>query len=617
MCGFLGEFCYAEEKVLSPSNVFSQLLSLSKHRGPDATGITKGENFQLGFNRLAILDLSTKGNQPKQSPSGRYQVVFNGEIYNYNDLAEHYQLQDLQSTSDTEVIVHLCDKLGIEETIKNLNGMFAIAIVDTKENQLYLTRDFAGIKPLFYGISDKGVVFASQFDQVFKHSWFKDALKLRIEIMKEYFGFGYMQAPNTVYEKVFQVQPGELVVCNNIGELSKKQLIEFEKFPKNQVKENEQTPNQYNKLLDSILKRQLISDVPIASFLSGGIDSPLVAAHAKNNKKDIEAFTLQVSDKKFNESEIAKEYAKVLSINQKFIKIETEDLLKSIDDFFDKCSEPFGDYSSLPTHLLSKHAAKHHKVMLSGDGGDELFYGYPRFKHVLDNMHWFKIPFKIRKPLVRLLNKYKITSTSAPYYYKTLSEWQSAKHLQIFPHVLDKMIPETPFSDSFLELYDLEEIKSKKKLIEALRYNEFYAHLQRVLIKVDRASMANSLEVRVPFLDKESIDFSWKLESKFLEHKIFKKTLKDALKQFIPEKLLNKKKMGFSVPLDGWLRSELKEDVMYHVFEIPFYGAEYLNVEKIKTLVTDFYDHKGLSAWGIWHIYAWQKWAVKHVTSLS
>jgi len=613
MCGFLGEFCYKDKEELTPSSAFLELLMLSKHRGPDATEVAYGKNYQLGFNRLAILDVSSNGNQPKASPSGRYHVVFNGEIYNYKYLVEHYQLQGLQSTSDTEVIVHLFDKLGIEETIKTINGMFAIAVVDTHENQLYLTRDFAGIKPLFYGLSDKGIVFASQFDQVFKHFWFKDTLQLRPEIMKEYFGFGYMQAPNTVYKQIFQIQPGELMICTYKDELIKKQIVEFKKFPRNQVEEDEQTSNDYNELLNSILKRQLISDVPIASFLSGGIDSPLIAAHAKNNKIDIEVFTLQVSDEKLNESEIAKEYAKTLLLKQKVVKAEASDILNCIDDYFDKCPEPFGDYSSLPTYLLSKHASKHHKVMLSGDGGDELFYGYPRFLHVLDNMLWFKVPFKIRKPIVRFLYKHKINSTPAPYYYKTLSEWQTAKHLQVFPDILDVMLPNITFSKDFFELYDLEGIKSKKKLMEALRHNEFYAHLQRVLIKVDRASMANSLEVRVPFLDKESIEFSWKLESKFLEHKSLKKILKDCLKQFIPETILNKKKMGFSVPLDDWLRNDLKEDVMYHVFEIPFYGEEFLNIERIKLAVTDFYNYKGISAWGIWHIYAWQKWAVKHI----
>lgn len=616
MCGFLGEFCYDEKKELTPSNTFYEILELSKHRGPDATEVFQGDYCQLGFNRLSILDLSSNGNQPKQSPSGRYQVVFNGEIYNYLDLVEDYQLKDLQSTSDTEVLVHLIDNIGVEKTIKALNGMFAIAIVDIKKHELSLTRDFAGIKPHFYGISNKGVAFASQFDQLYKHPWFKDDLTLRPEIMKEYFGFGYMQAPNTIYKSLFQVNPGELIVFSSNGNQLKKQLTTFSKSPKQQTKENPNTANQYNKLLDRIIKRQLLSDVPIASFLSGGIDSPLIVAHAKNNKKDIEAFTLKVSDKLMNESEIASEYAESLSVNQKIIEAKPSDFLELIEDYFDKCPEPFGDYSSLPTYLLSNHAVKEHKVMLSGDGGDELFYGYPRFKHIADNKLWFNIPFKLRRPIVSFFNKFNISSTPAPYYYKTISEWQIAKNSYIFPDILDKVVPNVAFSKQLFELYNLEKLKTKIELLEALRYNEFYGHLQRVLIKVDRSSMANSLEVRVPFLDKESIHFSWQLESDLLKHKTFKKVLKDCLNYFIPNTLINKKKMGFTIPLDDWLHNELKEDVMYHIFEIPFYGEEFLNTDYIKSAVSDFYKSKGpFSAWSVWHFYAWQKWAVKHVVS--
>ena len=228
MCGFLAEYCF-DNQTLSGTKDFTQLLMQSKNRGPDSTAVTREEGFQLGFNRLSILDLSVNGNQPKKSPSARYHVVFNGEIYNYKDLAAKYQLKNLGSSSDTEVLVHLFDRLGIEQTIKNINGMFAIAVVDTKTNTFYITRDFAGIKPLFYGISDHGVVAASQFDQVFKHEWFRGNLKLRKDIVKEYFGFGYMQAPNTIYQHIFQVTPGELIRFDHSGELKKEVLVTFKK----------------------------------------------------------------------------------------------------------------------------------------------------------------------------------------------------------------------------------------------------------------------------------------------------------------------------------------------------------------------------------------------------
>ena len=614
MCGFLGEFSFNGEESLTTNHRFLEILALSKHRGPDATETKRGQHYQLGFNRLSILDLSPNGNQPKHSPSGRYDVVFNGEIYNYNALAEEYHLKDLKSTSDTEVLVHLFDKLGIEQTIQKLNGMFAITVVDTTTKIVSITRDFSGIKPLFYGINKQGVVMASQFDQVYKHPWFCEYLDLRPEIIKEFFGFGYMQAPNTVYRSIFQVNPGELIEFKTDGTIIKKQLISFDKIAANQKKENDQTASQYNKLLQTITKQQLISDVPIATFLSGGVDSPLITAHAKFNKSDIKAITLKVEDKSLNESEIAKEYASELSVSQDIFKVNVSEILESIDSYFEKCPEPFGDYSSLPTYLLTKHAAKNYKVMLSGDGGDELFYGYPRFRQFVEHYYLFKIPFRIRKPLVRLLNRSNLSHISAPYYYRTISDWQMAKHLHIFPEHLDEMFPNINYSNELFELYNFDEVSSKKQLLHSLRHNEFYGHLQRVLAKVDRSSMANSLEVRVPFLDKESIAFSWRMESNLSQHKVLKKTLKDCLSEFIPKTLINKNKMGFTVPLDQWLRNQLKEDVMYHIFKIPFYGSEFLNVERIRAAVTDFYDNNGqFSAWGVWHIYAWQKWAVKHV----
>src|SRR5690554_4533864 len=194
MCGFLGEYSFT--KNLSDSESFALLLYLSEHRGPDSTKIEEGSNYRLGFNRLALLDLSAAGEQPKRSPSQRYHLVFNGEVYNYKELKLKYNLQDLESSSDTQVVLSLLDLIGVEETVKELNGMFAITVIDTSINEFYLTRDFAGIKPLFYGMAETGVVFASQFDQIFRHTWIKDKLILRPEIMKEYFAFGYMQAPN-------------------------------------------------------------------------------------------------------------------------------------------------------------------------------------------------------------------------------------------------------------------------------------------------------------------------------------------------------------------------------------------------------------------------------------
>ncbi len=604
MCGFLAEFSFENHRPTS-AETFKNLLSLSAHRGPDSTRIESANNFQLGFNRLAILDISENGNQPKCSPTGRYHVVFNGEIYNYKHLAEIHHLDNLKSTSDTEVIMHLLDKEGVENTVALLNGMFALTIIDTQTNSCFLTRDFAGIKPLFYGINAYGVVSASQFDQVFKHDWFKTQLQLRAEVVKEYFGFGYMQAPNTIYDTIFQVNPGELVHVNYTGAITKTTI---KSFPKAQSKEA--TDSTLKSVLQDTVERQLVSDVSVATFLSGGIDSPLISAYAKHAKPDIEAFTLKVNDPKLNESEIAKAYAEQLNLKLDIVSVDDTQLLESIDKHFEGFSEPFGDYSSIPTYVITREAKKRHTVMLSGDGGDELFFGYPRMRDVLNKRLWFKLPFPLRKLIAKLTNTLGITKTWAPY-FKSFNAFVANKHLYLSQAILDKAFSKVSFSKEMNALYQFKNT-SRKDVLQQLRWNEFYAHLQRVLVKVDRASMHHSLEVRVPFLDKAAIEKAWELSSELKDRSDLKLPLKSLLKNELPEQLINTKKMGFAVPLYDWLHNELKSDVQSFVFDKPFYGDSIMDVSVLRQYVEDFFNKKHHNSWGVWHIYAWQKWSNIH-----
>jgi asparagine synthase (glutamine-hydrolysing) len=618
MCGFLGEYLF--NNTLPTSNkIFEDLLLLSKHRGPDFTKIVNYKNFQLGFNRLAILDLSELGNQPMLSPSKRYQLVINGEIYNYKELQEKYKIINLQSTSDTEVVVHLIDLLGIEKTIQELNGMFAISVFDSELNELILARDFAGVKPLFFGISDYGVVFASQFNQITKHPFFNLDLKLRKDVVKEYFGLGYMQAPNTIYEQIFQVEPGELLKVSLDGSIKKQQLKTFFSEFKEDLSVKEKDVAAYVTVLKVVIQRQLLSDVPLATFLSGGIDSPLITAIAKEEASTIEAFTFGVRSKKLDESEKAAAYAAHIKVKQTIERVEELDLLKSVDAHFKFLSEPFGDYSSIPTYLISKKAKKKHTVMLSGDGGDELFFGYPRMLDVIKKRYWFYIPHSIRKPLVRLAIKLNLTNSWGPYSYQKIEDWIVSKHLHITPSSLKKIIPNTPFSKELDQLYHMPNRQHKKSLLHWLRWNEFYGHLQRVLIKVDRMSMANSLEVRVPFLDKESIEFAWSTLPKMKKNVfVLKEFLRDAMKLQYSEELVSKDKKGFAVPIEDWLLNELKTDLKKVIFETPFYGEGIIDVEEVKLYITDYLENKHSESWGVWHIYAWQKWALtEKLTSID
>ncbi len=306
MCGFLGEL---SAKLLSTES-FKTLLDLSIQRGPDQQGFWKDSHCQLGFNRLAILDLSENGKQPLLSPSGKFAMVFNGEVYNYKELQKKYNIQDadLRSSSDSEILAHLIEKISLTQFASELNGMFSISIWDIAQQQLYLIRDFSGIKPLYYGLHNDGIVFASQFDQIFHHPAF-EIKKLRPEIMKEFFGLGYMSAPNTVFENIFQVEPGQFLVWD----FGSKTIVERKKYYEwtiqPSIKETEtNTINQFSEFFEKTIQHQLHADVPVATFLSSGIDSTLATAYAKKNKKDICAFTFGVDDPAFDETSKAKEY---------------------------------------------------------------------------------------------------------------------------------------------------------------------------------------------------------------------------------------------------------------------------------------------------------------------
>jgi asparagine synthase (glutamine-hydrolysing) len=487
--------------------------------------------------------------------------------------------------------------------------MFAIAIVDTKEDVLLLARDFAGIKPCYFGISEFGAVVASQFNQIYKHPWHKDRLKLRPEMVKEFIAFGYMQAPNTIYDGIFQVEPGSMLCIKRDATITKHTICKFSK-------EFKAKESKHKKLLQEVLsntiKRQLVSDVSIATFLSGGIDSPLISAYAKKEKDDIEAFTVKVNDDKLNESEIAKTYASHLHMKQHIHTLEASDFLNHIESHFQAFSEPFGDFSSIPTYLISKASKKRHTVMLSGDGGDELFFGYPRMLDILNKSIWFKFPLFLRTTLVRITNTLRITRTWAPF-FKTFSEFVMFKHIHISKGVLENLFPDIEFSIEMKKLYAIKN-SSKSAILHQLRWNEFYGHMQRVLVKVDRASMMNSLEVRVPFLDKQMINAAWETKQNVLKTKPdLKHILKELLAKEIPQELLNKKKMGFAIPIDKWLHTNLKKDVLYHTHELPIYGAEILQVDELRRYITNFYNNSHNDYWGIWHIYAWQKWAYTHL----
>jgi asparagine synthase (glutamine-hydrolysing) len=580
---------------LIEQSLFEKLTLVSKRGGPDSTEFFRSDEAQFGFNRLAILDTSENGNQPFISDSGRYVLMLNGEIYNYKDLHRQFKLGNLGSGSDAEVVLKLIEKISFEKAIYELNGMFAISCWDSKEQKLYLARDFAGIKPLFYSSTSYGMVFGSQFNQILKHPWvigwdFSDLG------LSEYLQFGYMPAPHTIAKNVYQLNVGEYLVYS----LKSKELNKY-KYSQFFSKSGSISEDKVNltTVLDSAVKRQMVADVPLGVFLSGGIDSTLVASKALQYKTDITAITIGFEDSKYDESTKAIQYAKHLGIKNHHVeKFGNNQMLDLMDDHFEQMSEPIADYSSLPTYLVSQISRKTNTVMLSGDGGDELFWGYPRFLTFANSSPYFKIPGKTNRKIVKQFLKALNSNVTGFLSEENIGNANMCFQSYIMPKSVKEILGNYQISQETIDGYAFISL-NKRDTLDYLRRNEFYYHLQKILVKVDRMSMANSLEVRVPLLDKEVIKAAESLYSGLgTSHKVLKKVLKQELYKYIPEQLIEKQKRGFTPPLLEWSKKELKSEIINTLND-----AEKFGLKGINELVSDYYQLGRGSIEKLWTVY--------------
>jgi asparagine synthase (glutamine-hydrolysing) len=577
---------------------FEKLTLMSKKGGPDSTDFYTSEHVQFGFNRLAILDTTSNGNQPFVSESGRYVLMLNGEVYNYREIYKQFNLGVLKSGSDAEVVLKLIEKISFEQAIHELNGMFAISCWDSVERKLYLARDFAGIKPLFYSNTSQGMVFGSQFNQLLKHHWCKQWTWSTVGL-SEYLQFGYMLPPHTLAEGVFQLKVGEYLIYSLDSQTHERK--EYQLFYKQagQISELDEDAT-IGKAITSAVERQLVSDVPLGVFLSGGIDSTLVAAKAREMNSNLTAVTIGFDDKKYDESEKAIEYAKHLKIKHHHVeRFGSQSLLEVIDDHFEDMPEPIADYSSLPTYLVSKIARKTNTVMLSGDGGDELFWGYPRFLTFAKSAPYFRIPGKLPRKAVKKVLKAMDSNITGFLGESNLGAANMAFHSYIEPHRIFSYTGKYELSQDTFDGYKFNGTTPSTSL-DYLRRNEFYFHLQKILVKVDRMSMANSLEVRVPLLDKQVIEASEHLYSELgMSHDYLKHVLKEQLYSYLPKELVERQKKGFTPPLFQWVEKELRSDI-----EEVLNSTDLINHD----LLISYYQNRSVSLEHLWTVYVLLRW---------
>jgi asparagine synthase (glutamine-hydrolysing) len=565
MCGIFGEF-FTKNK-LSEVAYFRQMNNRNTSRGPDDEGFwTNRAHCSLGFRRLAILDLSKTGNQPMESQGGRFSMVFNGEVYNYLSLKSDLKKAGIRfrGSSDSEVVVNAFEVYGVQKAVKMLDGMFAIALLDKHENALYLIRDFAGIKPLFYSINQGDVVFGSRYDQIADHR-INAGLGVDPGVLQTYVRMHYIPAPYGLLKNTFQVAPGEWVRFDLDGKKHSEIYWELPDTPGEKLITREgEALELLGAALSESVAAELVADVAVGSFLSGGIDSPLITWYANRQHKGINAFTIGSDSSKHDESEDAATYAKLIGCSQHLVKMNSEKAASLLPESVMHLGEPFADFSLLPTYLVSGLAKKHCKVVLSGDGGDELFFGYERFYSLLKNYNYRWLPQALRYPAFaadKLLfkNKHLSECITAP----TFAEAHQGLHSRVSATTFKTLFPEHQASMKPLKAYQYSDQGSELELLFRLRKAEFYGMMQKTLIKADRMSMAHSLELRVPFLKKPVIAAALQIDPRLSYGPNKKKELlKKLLRQQLPHAPIDHRKRGFSVPLSKWLREELRHPVL-------------------------------------------------------
>ncbi len=618
MCGILGELVL--KGTISKKSQFLDILKKSEIRGPDHTDYyTHGNYLQFGFNRLSIIDLSSKSNQPIESHCKRYVMVYNGEVYNYSHIKRLLLKNGInfKSTGDSEVVVEAFATFGVEKTIKILDGMYAIGLFDKRKKRLHLIRDFAGIKPLFYGYDGKKVVFASQYDQVVGHPFFKDN-PINLHVLKLYLSQHFIPPPYALIKNTHQVMPGEVVTFNFNGSVNNKRYWSLPNCDSFLINNEENALEQIDSSLNDSVKKELISDVPVGAFLSGGVDSPLICYYAQKNKKE-NLKTLNISTDSFvhDESSIANHVAMSIGANHEVTKIDGKFASNLLDDIISSIKEPFADISLIPTFIASKIIKRDATVVLSGDGGDELFFGYERFLSILKNINIQFYPYFLKYGLYGLD---KIFTSNKNFNSACLFESQGDAHFNLNSRFAEKIIkalnPDLINVDipHNYKNYNYENSKSELKLLQNMRCAEFYGMMQKTLRKVDLASMANSVEIRVPFLKKTFIKDSLKINPSLN----FKKNgssnfdkkwlLKKILSEKIPSLPLNTEKKGFSVPLQKWIAEDLIDhfsQVLLDVNSINYFG---MNAKEITKLLEEHknynFDHK----WPIFTIFSIFSW---------
>ena len=619
MCGIAGILNLDAKSI--DSSIIQAMTDAVAHRGPDAEGIWQENEIALGHRRLSIIDLSTAANQPFVDNSGRYIVVFNGEIYNYNDVKQKITDYNFRTTSDTEVLIAAYIKWGVD-CLQYFRGMFAFAIWDKTEKELFLARDCFGVKPLYYFINDEVFLFSSEIRSVLASN--KVKRKVCIPALHEYFSYQSVSSPYSIIEGVSQLESGSWMKIKN-GLIDKKRYWDVTQ-PRNNFDFNDINAVQKNirELLLQSVERRLVSDVPVASFLSGGIDSSaVVGLMAEASSAQPNTFNISFEESEFNESKYAELVAKKFNTNHTQILLKPSSLLDELDNVLNAIDRPSAD--GINTYVVSKAIKeKGISVALSGVGGDELFAGYPIFSQYLQlqqKKFFWNLPAGLRKMASVLLagsNKSKnnrisqvlnAQSCSIENLYPFFRQIFSPKQIASFSTTLTT----GDFITSVQQ--DLENRKQdidKLPLLSQVSVAEYLGYTQNTLLKdTDQMGMAVALEIREPYFDQDLVEFVLNVPDNFKKPSYPKSLLVESLKPMLPNEIVFRKKQGFLFPWAIWLKNELRTFCDNHIKNLA--QRPFMNEKELLSYWQRFLSgDKGIRWAEIWVFVVLEHWLQKN-----
>lgn len=628
MCGVTGIFAFNLVGKFNKIHVTAATMALAS-RGPDYQDIYLDERVALGHRRLSIIDTSEAGHQPMWDASGRYGIVFNGEIFNFRELREELKSGGLtfRSHSDTEVLLNLYirDK---ERCLDRLNGFFSFCIYDKHEQALFLARDRYGIKPLLYTFDEDKFIFASEMKAMACYGLEKE---IDFTSLYTYLQLNYIPAPFTIFSNVRKLLPGHyLKVTSQHLETHRYYELPTDVSPADTM-DYESAKEKLRQLLDDAVQRRLVSDVPLGAFLSGGIDSSIVTALASRHKSDLHTFSIGFRDEKyFDETHYAKMVADHCGTDHTIFSLTNDDLYQHLHGILDYLDEPFADSSAIAVYILSRETRKHATVALSGDGADELFAGYNKHEALWRSMHpgfrekvvtalgplWRALPQSRNSPasnkvrqLARFVAGVKHNLPERYWLWAGFADESAAMHL------LNAASREKISQYGHRKNGLLSPLTDSSRFNDVLRADLGLVLSNDMLPKVDLMSMAHGLEVRLPFLDYELVNFVTVLPEDFkIKAPMRKRILKDAFGDMLPRELYGRPKKGFEVPLLKWFRKELRSTITDDLLEDEFIrGQGIFNPDSIAGLKKKlFSSNPGDAHARVWAIIVFQSWWKKY-----